>query len=187
MTLTITDIEVHRIEDIGYQPWLEQPLRHLYGSSGLTQRTVYVVHTDAGLVGLGEGHGDPPEVVQSYIGTSPFDHVNDQTSLGLGTAMYDLMGKATGKPVWKLFGPRARSWVPVSAWYVSHTPAVMAAVVAGYAAMGHTWMKFHLSPLFDVIAQVEAIQAAAPEGFRIHFECAPRPTLAPAGVPQLML
>ena len=69
------------------------------------------------LAELGEGHGDAPEVVQSYIGTSPFDHINDETSLALGTACYDLMGQAVGRPCWRLFGEQlARRWVPVSSW-----------------------------------------------------------------------
>eukprot|EP01051_Picozoa_sp_SAG22_P014028 SAG22_NODE_1645_length_3901_cov_2.101262_4_plen_436_part_00 len=171
MLVTITEIEVHEIHDIGFTEWMAPPLRRMYGSTGLTQRVIYVVHANVdGLDGIGEGHGEAEEVVQSYIGTSPFDHVNDMTSLGLGTAMYDLMGKATGKPCWKLFGPMARRWVPVSSWYISTTPSVMAEVVQRYSEMGHTWMKFHLSPLEDVIAQVEAIQAVAAEGFRLHFD-----------------
>ena len=52
-----------------------------------------------------------PEVVQTYVGTSPFEHLNDEVDLGLGTAMYDLMGKATGLPCHKLFGARCRQWV----------------------------------------------------------------------------
>ena len=34
----------------------------------------------------------------------------------------------------------------------------MADAVSRYAAMGHTWMKFHLSPFENVLAQTEAIQ-----------------------------
>ena len=46
---------------------------------------------------------------------------------------------------------------------------VMADVVQRYAAMGHTWMKFHLCQFENVIDQVKAIDAVAPEGFKIHF------------------
>ena len=142
-----------------------------------------MAHTDAGLTGIGESHGDPPEVVESYIGTSPFDHINDETSLGLATAMYDLMGKAAGAPTWKLFGPMARRWVPVSSWYISTSPQVMADVVQRYAAMGHTWMKFHLCQFENVIDQVKAIDAVAPEGFKIHF--GERPLVGSALLPSV--
>jgi hypothetical protein len=59
---TVTRIEVHRIADVGFAPAAEAALRSVYGSRGLTQRTVYVAHTDTGLIGLGEGHGDSQEL-----------------------------------------------------------------------------------------------------------------------------
>ena len=30
------------------------PLRHMYGKDGMTKRTIYIAHTDTGLVGYGE-------------------------------------------------------------------------------------------------------------------------------------
>jgi L-alanine-DL-glutamate epimerase-like enolase superfamily enzyme len=46
----------------------------------------------------------------------------------------------------------------------------MAEAVQKYAARGYTWMKYHLSPFENVIDQLEAMQAVAPEGFKIHFD-----------------
>ena len=40
--------------------------------------------------------------------------------------MYDLMGKAAGVPVYKLFGQKYRSWVPMASWTVSTHPRRMA-------------------------------------------------------------
>ena len=94
--IQITDIEVHNLTD-EFVDWISYKLTHFYGP---WEKTVYVVHTDAGLIGLGEsGSPEPTETVEKYIGTSPFDWVGDETSLGLGTAMYDLMGKAANVPV----------------------------------------------------------------------------------------
>ena len=120
-----------------------------------------MVHTDTGLIGLGEsgGDGETQEVVDSYIGTSPWQHLGDRTSLGLGTAMYDLMGKDAGVPCWQLFGQQVRRWTPVGSWTVSSDPAHMAEAVQRYSALGYTWMKFHLSPFFNVFDQMDAIQA----------------------------
>ena len=84
--------------------------------------------------------------------------------------MYDLMGKAAGVPVYKLFGQKYRSWVPVGSWTVSTHPKRMAEAVERYAAQGYTWLKFHLSPFENVIDQTEAMQAVAPEGFRVHYD-----------------
>lgn len=165
--LKVTDIEVHEIT-VPYQDWIAYELNHFYGP---TRRTVYVVYTNQGLVGLGEGHQpEPKEVVQKYLGTNPFDWIGDETSLALGTAMYDLMGQAAGVPVYKLFGQKYRSWVPAAAWTVSTHPKRMAAAVKKYASLGYTWMKYHLSPFENVLDQMEAMQSVAPKGFRIHHD-----------------
>ena len=165
--MKITDIEVHEIM-LEYQDFLAYQLNHYYGP---TKRTVYIVHTDTGLEGLGESGGaEPLEVIEQYIGTNPFDWIGDETSLGLGTAMYDLMGKAVDVPVYKLFGQRYRAWVPVGSWTVSTDPARMAETVAEYASQGYTWMKYHLSPFENVIDQTEMMETVAPEGFKIHYD-----------------
>lgn len=138
----------------------------------MTQRTVYIAHTNTGLEGYGEYSGPPvdQEVLDHYINTSPFEHINDEVHLGLGTAMYDLMGKATGLPCHRLFGAQCRTYVPVSSWFNATSPARMAEAVKYYAEMGHTWMKFHLSPFENVIEQTKAMQAVAPVGFQIHYD-----------------
>jgi L-alanine-DL-glutamate epimerase-like enolase superfamily enzyme len=46
----------------------------------------------------------------------------------------------------------------------------MADAVRRYAALGYTWMKYHLSPFENVIDQMEAMQEAAPKGFKIHHD-----------------
>ena len=165
--MKVTEIEVHPIT-LEYVDWIAYQLNHFYGP---ITRTVYVVHTDNGLVGLGEsGSTEAQEVIDGYIGTNPFDWMGDEVSLGLGTAMYDLMGQYAGVPVYKLFGQKYRSWVPVGSWTVSTHPRLMAETVEQYAAQGYTWLKYHLSPFENVMDQTEAMQAVAPEGFKIHFD-----------------
>jgi galactonate dehydratase len=165
--MKVTKIEVHEIQ-AAYEDWAAYQLNHYYGPH---RRTVYVVHTDDGLEGLGEGHApEPQEVQEKYLGTSPFDWIGDETSLGLGTAMYDLMGKAVGVPVYKLIGAKCRSWVPVGSWTVSTAPKRMAEAVEQYADAGYTWLKFHLSPFENVFDQTEAMQKVAPPGFKLHYD-----------------
>ncbi|HJP33442.1 MAG TPA: mandelate racemase/muconate lactonizing enzyme family protein [Candidatus Latescibacteria bacterium] len=164
--MKVTDIEVHEYWT-EYVDWIRSPLMHYYGPQ---KRVLYVAHTDTGLTGLGEYHAAQPELVERYIGTNPFDWIGDETSLGLGTAMYDLMGKAAGVPVWQLFGPRQRAWVPIGSWTVSTHPEHMAEAVRRYAAMGFTWLKFHLSPFENVLDQTEAMARVAPAGFRLHYD-----------------
>ena len=165
--MKITDIDIRRVT-LEYDEARAYELSHYHD---MTQRTIYIVHTDNGLVGLGESGGvETQQVLDRYIGSNPFDWVGDETSLGLGTAMYDLMGKAAGVPVYKLFGQKHRSWVPVAAWTVSTHPDRMAKAVQAFAAQGHTWMKFHLSPFENVIDQTEAMQQVAPKGFKLHYD-----------------
>ena len=165
--MKVTKIEVHPIT-LEYVDWIAYQLTHFYGP---ITRTIYVVYTDNGLVGLGEsGSPESQEVIDGYIGTNPFDWVGDEISLGLGTAMYDLMGQYVGVPVYKLFGQKYRSWVPVGSWTVSTHPHLMAETVEQYAAQGYTWLKYHLSPFENVMDQTEAMQAVTPEGFKIHYD-----------------
>ena len=165
--MKVTDIDIHEVT-LEYDEARAYELSHYHD---MTKRTVYVAHTDDGLVGLGEGASpESQEVIDQYIGSNPFDWMGDETSLALGTAMYDLMGKAAGVPVYKLFGQKYRSWVPVASWTVSTHPELMAAAVQAYAEQGYTWMKFHLSPFENVIDQTEAMQEVAPKGFRLHYD-----------------
>ena len=165
--MRVTDIEVHRVT----LPYDSARADELIRYHDLTGRTIYIAHTDSGLTGLGESEGvEREEVLARYIGSNPFDWIGDESSLGLGTAMYDLMGKAAGVPVYKLFGQKHRSWVAVAAWTVSTHPDRMANAVQAFARQGHRWMKFHLSPFENVIDQTEAMQAVAPQGFKIHYD-----------------
>ena len=165
--IKITKIESHHIKP-DYRDWLVYELNHYYGTSG--GRTVYVVHTNNGLYGLGEGRAEPADVLDKYIGSSPFDWIGDETSIPMAKAMYDLMGKAAGVPVYKLFGQRYRRWVPVGAWTVSTHPTEMADAVARYAKLGYTWLKYHLSPFENVFDQLAAMEKVAPRGFKIQFD-----------------
>jgi galactonate dehydratase len=166
--LQITDIEVHPIQ-VPYHDWAAHVMNHFYGP---TKRTIYVLHTNHGLTGLGESDDTmPPEALQRFIGTNPFDWINgDDAGLGFQAGLYDLMGKATGLPVYKLLGRKHRSWVEVAAWTVSASPAQMAATVKQLASMGYTWMKYHLSPFESITDQMAAMQEVAPKGFKIHLD-----------------
>ncbi len=165
--MKVTEIEVHEI-GLEYHDWIAYQLNHYHD---MGRRTVYVAHTDDGRVGLGEGGSTASqEIIDQYKDSNPFDWMGDQTSLGLGTAMYDLMGQAAGVPVYQLFGQKYRSWVPVGSWTVSTHPARMAEAVEHYAARGYTWLKFHLSPFENVIDQTVAMEEVAPEGFKIHYD-----------------
>ena len=69
--MKVTDIEVHTIST-EYADWEAYQLNHYYGPR---TRTIYVVHTDDGKVGLGEGSTLSQEVIDQYMRTNPFEWV----------------------------------------------------------------------------------------------------------------
>ncbi len=164
--MRVTEIEVHRVQ-CPYHDWIAYEQDHYHGPQS---RTIIVAHTDTGLVGLGEGGNPDQELLDRYIGSNPFDWIGDETSLHIGMAMYDLMGQAAGVPIYKLFGQKQRSWVPVASWNVSTHPDRMAESVRRFAAQGFTWMKYHTSPFENVFDQIAAMEEVAPPEFKIHFD-----------------
>ena len=117
---------------------LEAPIRWGYGTRTNTVRNIVEVHTDDGLVGWGESRGSKQvrglieQFGKRVIGESPFDierilalfqtepffHGYDGHSAiaGLEMALWDLKGKATGRPVYELLGGLYRRHVPVAAY-----------------------------------------------------------------------
>jgi L-alanine-DL-glutamate epimerase-like enolase superfamily enzyme len=167
--MKITDIELHEIH-----PQLRAWNRDVLGT-GWDARTILVLHTDNGLEGLGEitvgMHPKVEEDIELLRGTNPCRWLaNPDLNIWLAPAIYDLVGKANDVPAYQLFGPRVRSWVPVSSWTVSQTPAKMAEEVEHAVEQGHTWMKYHTHHFHNIIDQTRAMQEVAPRGFKVHYD-----------------
>jgi L-alanine-DL-glutamate epimerase-like enolase superfamily enzyme len=168
--MRITDVEMHEVL-IPYHDYHAATLFRYHGLGGQL-RTIYVVRTDGDLEGYGESWGPAPKEnpYTPFIGTDPFDWMADPHHLPMNMALYDLMGKFLGMPVWKLIGPKVRSWVPVSAWTVSQTPDAMAEEVSSVSKRGYHWMKYHVDVLQNVVDQTAAMQKVAPHGFKVHYD-----------------
>ncbi|MBI1925179.1 hypothetical protein HYR99_13135 [Candidatus Poribacteria bacterium] len=171
--MKITDIETHVICP-PFQAWNSEALTRYHGPD-FRYRTVFVVHTDNGLEGLGEHTGRSWNGMDAWSaqlrGTNPCDWLaHPSLPIGLAPAIYDLVGKYNDVPAYKLFGPKIRSRVPMASWTVSQTPAKMAEEVEHAAEAGYTWLKYHTNHFHNIIAQTEAMQAVAPPGFKIHYD-----------------
>lgn len=171
--MKINDIELHTVHP-HLRAW-NREAHALYHGNIWETRTIIVLKTDNGLEGLGEVVGEPDQslkvMLDRLMGTNPATWLaSREIVIGLAPAIYDLVAKANDIPVYHLFGPKVRSWVPVSHWTVSQTPAKMAEEVRHSVELGHTWMKYHTCHLHNVIDQTEAMQAVAPRGFKIHYD-----------------
>lgn len=117
---------------------IEAPLRYAFGSHPGFSRIIIEVHTDEGLIGLGECYGGASregqlaEMRPMLIGEDPFQlerirwKLAAPTSLklfgyvlgfaGLEFALLDIQGQVLGKPVCDLIGGRMRNEVPFAAY-----------------------------------------------------------------------
>jgi glucarate dehydratase len=130
-----------KITDVRWTPAfipIEAPLRYAFGSHPGFSRIIVEVHTDEGIVGLGECYGGASregqlaEMKPMLIGEDPFElerirwKLAAPTSLklfgyvlgfaGIEFALLDIQGQAIGKPVCDLIGGRMRDEIPFAAY-----------------------------------------------------------------------
>jgi D-galactarolactone cycloisomerase len=192
--IRITEVRIHH---------LNAPLRERFGwSLDWTSRrtaTLVEVRTDAGLTGWGDGYfgGDMlrahPDLV---IGRSPFEAEAIYDSLrpfvwkqartgapvcgGLDTALWDLMGKALGLPVSRLFGKVWRDRVEpyCTALYRKDWPDLaqgLAEEAARWKLAGYRTIKMKVGygPAIDARNVAAVREAVGPEvGLAIDANCA---------------
>ncbi|MDP6438714.1 MAG: mandelate racemase/muconate lactonizing enzyme family protein [Candidatus Brocadiia bacterium] len=166
--MKITEIEV-----IPLRVPYEERIRKRYHYFGMSEDvTIYKFHTDAGLIGLGEGSHPPFEQarLEPYIGTDPFDHVMGPGPYNLDMACYDLMGKHLGVPAWKLMGQQVRDWAAMGWWMPSMSPEDTAEEVRVAVERGYRSAKCKGKGYFDVVEQSRAIQEVAPPDFGVEYD-----------------
>src|SRR6266536_2141115 len=168
-------------------------------NAGLRNYLFIRLHADTGLTGIGEASLEWQEktvetlmhewVEGRVLGRDPFDveavvggMIRDQyqggstvmTAIsGVEIALWDLVGKACGQPVYKLLGGRCHDRLPsyANGWYGgAQTPADYAekarlAVTKGYRALkfdpfGTAWKDLSPEEEAAALAQVEAVRSA---------------------------
>jgi len=89
----------------------------------------------------------------------------------LEMAIYDVVGKALGVPVYHLLNlPKVRDWCPIAWWNTKMSPEDLASEAQEAVAAGYIFHKFKTRPWFDVYEQVEAISAVTPEHYRLDLD-----------------
>lgn len=110
--MKITGVEVQVLRDVP----LPRPLSFAWAPGSTTSRTSFSlirIRTDEGLTGYGTG-GDPAatrSLGEQLVGRDPFateQHIRlmrrGGNAWGLDVALWDLVGKASGQPLYKLWG-----------------------------------------------------------------------------------
>ena len=138
------------------------------------------IQTDQGLVGIGPGidTGSLDRVKSLLIGKDPFDieqhfprlrYYASRALAGIDIALWDLMGKASGKPLYKLLGG-AKERVPAYASLIRlSTPEERARLVTQLSEEGWTAIKLRLHHLTmkEDIRTVEVVRAAVGDRMQI--------------------
>jgi L-alanine-DL-glutamate epimerase-like enolase superfamily enzyme len=187
-------MKITRIERIALDiPYIESVREHLQKGWGLANRatdeefaaegdrfhrewrdskpptvktSLYLVHTDDGLTGLGEGASLTDEQLATYTGRSPFNYLGDDSVGPLQMAFYDLMGQALDLPLARVLGP-ARDTAPLAWWSHCFPPEALRAEAERALARGYRVHKFKRRAHTDVLDQVAAIAEVAPDDYEI--------------------
>jgi len=191
-------VKITRIETIPIRVPLnaEFAIRSGRGGSHMVSPFLLVkIHTDAGLIGIGEASCTPRwsgedqvtggHLIRSYlepllVGENPLDverltkkfrmafAANYFTKAAVEMALWDLAGKIADKPVYELLGGKIRDTVPTK-WSVSGVDPDKAAGIAKWAVdQGFRAMKVKvgLDPDGDV-ARVKAVRAVVGEATKL--------------------
>ena len=126
--------------------------------------------SEGGLVGVGDA--DMPAesartILDSLVGSSPWEHLLDDRLGGILVAIYDLIGKATGLPVAKLFAARPKTRIQQTWWSQCFPPDLMASEAKRGADLGYRVHKVKARPWEDPIEQAEAICDVIPRDMRV--------------------
>ena len=162
---------------------LREPLKWTGGIRESASGLIVEVHTDEGVVGIGEAPGPTiptiqtivdRELAQFLVGQDPLRtewllHRLEEYSrnwadtaayaiAGLEIALLDLKGKAVGVPVAELLGGVSRDSVPVVGYLFIDEPEANAQKAADFVAAGHTELKLKVGrdfgQDFDAIAAI---------------------------------
>ena len=161
--MKITDIKIIEVAVPFHEGILER-------MNGIYSRSfVYKVHTDEGIIGIGEGtnHADR---IPEYIGKNPFEFMNGLNPTPFQQAFYDIMGKSLDVPAYKLLGEKVRDEVPLAYWSLDMPPAKWAQEAKRAAHKGFRVHKIKARPQFDIVEQVAAISEVVPEDYKLRVD-----------------
>jgi L-Ala-D/L-Glu epimerase len=176
-------LRITSIETTAVRVPLREPLKWTGGIRESASGLVVEVHTDEGIVGVGEAPGPSLPAIQAVVdrefrqflvGQDPLRtewlvHRLEEYSrnwagiaayaiAGVEMALLDLKGKAVGLPVAELLGGFSRESVPVIGYLFIDEPEANAQKAADFVAAGHTELKLKvgrdLGQDYDTVAAI---------------------------------
>ncbi len=179
--IKITDVRVVRLRVLREAGVLEPAwnpggeMRITVGGGSVTE-----IHTDQGLVGIGPGMAEDliAAVKAQLVGKDPFDIEQHSArfryyargaayrgSACADIALWDLIGKACGQPLYKLFGGGKERVTAYASMIVLSTPEERARLAEQLVSEGWKAIKLrlHHASLRDDIGTVEAVRKAVGE------------------------
>lgn len=179
--LKITDVKLlhlRTVREVGYlEPaWNPGGRMHFAVGGG----AVVEVHTDQGIVGIGPGV-DPqllPAIKAHLVGKDPFDIEEHADALqyyalgmpyrgraGVDIALWDIVGKACGQPLYRLWGGGRDRVVPYASMIRLSTPEERARMARELADQGWRAIKLrlHHETMREDLRTVEEVRKAVGE------------------------
>ena len=179
----ITDVRIvplRTVKDLGsYPDWLGNPRPIRIGGGAFVE-----VHSDQGITGIGPDMAPTllPAVKTLLTGADPFDvdlHAERLYGIQAGTgyrgtagveiALWDLIGKATNQPLYKLWGGGRDRVAPYSSMLRLSTPEERADIAVKLKAQGWKAIKYRSSfpTMKEDVRLVELARKAVGEDFSI--------------------
>jgi L-alanine-DL-glutamate epimerase-like enolase superfamily enzyme len=173
------------IEIIPVKLPLVEPFVISYGTFPDVESVLVRVETDAGLSGWGEGTPDPIVTGETFggvvetlkvlapalLGRDPRDRDGAMRALdaraghapaakaALDIALHDLVGKASGLPLWALLGGRTKPHLTISRVVSLKSPEEMAADAVKHVESGFRTVKLKVGVFDDVRADIRRVAA----------------------------
>ena len=175
---------------------MKTPFKVAIGTTTVSQSIFVHIHTEGGIVGVGEGNifspvvgetpdsvwGAAPALARELIGTDALDIEARHRQMkaaqpgsptlrsAVEIALWDCLGKAAELPLFALLGGRRRPVVTDNTTGLD-TPDAMAARAAGFVARGFAAIKVKLgTDLASDIARMRAIRAAVGPGVELRID-----------------
>jgi len=181
--IKVTDVRIvplRVVQDLGsYPDWLGNPRPIRIGGGAIVE-----VHTDQGITGIGPDMDAAllPRVKALLTGTDPFDvdlhsarlyeiqgGAGYRGTAGVEIAIWDLIGKASNQPLYKLWGGGRDRVAPYASMLRLSTPEERADIAAKFKAQGWKAIKYRSSfpTMKEDIRLVELARKAVGDDFGI--------------------